>query len=432
MLFTVSYLLSGFMAKYLKRYIELVIDEKLKTSGAVLVSGPKFCGKTTTSSLFAKSVIKLNNLQTIRLAQIDPRNVLGGEAPHLIDEWQTVPELWDLVREEVDNRGDFGQFILTGSSTPVDKTNIFHSGAGRIVQLKMRPMSLFESGDSTGEVSLRTLFDQPDTNVFSLNERHSLSDMAYYICRGGWPMSIIDDRKVALSVTKNYYNGLLNFENSENSKFRNKNNQVFEMILRAYARNISTEATNTTLIADVIENNNRTMSAQTFDEYMDALRDLFIIEDTPAWNPNLRSKSVVRTSSTRHFIDTSIACAALKTSPALLLNDLNSMGFFFEDLVVRDLNIYIGALDGNVMHYRDSRGLECDAVLVLDDGRWALVEVKLGGQKGIDEGAQHLLTLKKDIAAHNGPAFLMIITANGPAYRRPDGVFVVPLNCLKD
>jgi len=418
------------MDNYRKRYIESQIERLLKSSSAVLVAGPKFCGKTTTCLRMAKSNIRLATRRNIELARMEPHNTLLGEQPRLIDEWQTVPELWDEVRAWADEKPGFGQFILTGSSTPADKSKIHHSGAGRIVTLPMRPMSLFESGDSTGTVSLAELFSSESPNVYDTNERHSLKDMAFYTCRGGWPLSILDDRDVALDVTANYYNGLFNFDTSENEKFRNKKPEVLRMILRSYARNISTEAAYKTIIQDIIESNNHTMDTKTFDDYWDALKDLFIICDIDAWNPNLRSKAVVRTTPTRHFVDTSIACQALNISPDDLMADLKSFGFFFEDLAVRDLNIYASLLGGTVKHYRDSRGLECDAVVHTPKGKWGAIEIKLGGDKLIEEGAANLNKLKDDVDDPN-MAFMAIITATGPAYRRLDGIYVTPLNCLR-
>lgn len=419
------------MEKYLKRYIEQDIERKLKSSGAVVVCGPKFCGKTTTSSLFAKSVLKLNTSQAINLARMEPRMTLVGETPRLIDEWQTVPDIWNEVKAWIDEHPRFGQFILTGSSTPADKSQIHHSGAGRLVSLMMRPMSLYESQDSKGTVSLRQLFDNPTMPILDTNDGYTLADTAYLLSRGGWPLSIQQDRGIALDVTKNYYEGLFNIENSENAKFRNKKPEILRMILRSYARNISTETPARTLIADVMASNNRTMDAKTFDDYMDALKDLYILEDIEAWNPNLRSKTVVRTTPTRHFVDTSIACRALGISAADLMNDLNTFGLFFEDMAVRDLRIYSNVLEGSVRHYRDSRGLECDTVIHLEDGRWALVEIKLGGDKLIEEGVANMKKLEKDLATSNPPTLMIIITATGAAYRRKDGVYVVPLNCLK-
>lgn len=419
------------MGTYLKRIIESQIERKMKSSGAVLIAGPKFCGKTTTATLFAKSVKKLSTASSIGLARMEPRATLEGEKPLLIDEWQTVPQIWDEVRNYIDENPGFGKFILTGSSTPEDKTQIHHSGAGRIVPLMMRPMSLYESLESNGKVSLAELFENRDVSVYYENTAHNLRKTAFLLCRGGWPLSLVEDEDVALDITSNYYEGLFNFDNSENEKFRNKNPEILKMILRSYARNISTEAPVSTIIQDIIQSNNRnSFDVKTYDEYMDALKDLYIIEDTLAWNPNIRSKAAIRSTPTRHFVDTSIACAALNVSPDDLLNDISSFGLFFEDMVVRDLTIYSAGLKGDVRHYRDSNGLECDIIIHLPDSSWAAVEVKLGGEKLINEGVRNLLRLKSLVKTE--PSFMMIVTATGPAYRRPDGIYVVPINCLKD
>lgn len=422
------------MKNYYRRLIESKIENKLKTSGAVLVAGPRFCGKTTTCMLFQKSFIKLNTRQAIELAKMDPKGVLTGENPRLIDEWQAVPDIWNQVKDSLDFEYVFGKFILTGSSTPADKTQIYHSGVGRITPLKMRTMSLYESEESKGIVSLKELFENPTAAYFDENADFSLADTAYLLCRGGWPIAIQDDRELAIEITRNYYDSLFVFENSDNEKFRNKRAEIFRMILRSYARNISTEAPNTTIIEDIKSSNSRSMDSKTFDEYMDALKDLYIIENIAAWNPNIRSKTSIRTTETRHFVDTSIACRALNISPDDLMNDLNSFGLFFEDFAVRDLSIYAYTLDGEIRHYRDNAGLECDAVLHLPSGEWAAIEIKLGGEKLIKEGADSLNKLKNKLAEKSderAPKFMMILTAFGPLYRRPDGIYVVPINCLK-
>lgn len=422
------------MKKYYKRLIENKIESKLKSSGAVLVAGPKFCGKTTTCMLYQKSFIKLNTRQTIELAKLNPKSVLIGDRPRLIDEWQAVPDIWNQVKDTLDFEYSFGQFLLTGSSTPADKTQIHHSGAGRIVPLKMRPMSLYESEESKGTVSLAELFENSTLEYFDINDDFQLSDVAYLICRGGWPISVQDDKDLGLEITRNYYDSLFVFENSENEKFRNKKPEIFKMILRSYARNISTEAPNSTIIEDVKSSNSRTMDPKTYDDYMEALKDLYIIEDIQAWNPNIRSKTSIRTTDTRHFVDSSIACRALNIAPNDLLNDLKSFGLFFEDFAVRDLSIYVSTLDGEVRHYRDNAGLECDAVLHLPNGKWAAIEIKLGGEKLINEGVESLTLLKEKLANKSDetpPTFMMILTACGSLYRRPDGIYVVPINCLK-
>ncbi|MBQ8958598.1 MAG: ATP-binding protein [Bacteroidales bacterium] len=420
---------------YLTRFAEKNIERALKSSGAVVVAGPKFCGKTTTCMLFQKSFVKLNTNQAIRLARLNPTQTLIGEKPRLIDEWQTVPDIWNQVKDDLDADYQFGKYILTGSSTPVDKSEIHHSGAGRIVTVKMRPMSLYESGESTGQVSLIDLFDGKGLSKFDANEAFSLEEVAHLICRGGWPISVISDPSVALDVTRNYYNSLFIFEDSDNERFRNKKPELLKMILKSYARNIASEASYQTIIEDVKQSNERSLDTKTFDEYLEALRDLYIIEDIAAWNPNIRSKTSIRITPTRHFVDTSIACRALNIFPQDLINDLVSFGLFFEDFAVRDLSIYASVYNGEVRHYRDNAGLECDAVVHLEDGRWAAVEIKLGGEKLIEEGANTLNLLKKKIETKSNeatPSFMMILTAKSPLYQREDGIFVVPINHLKN
>jgi hypothetical protein len=420
---------------YYKRYIEKQIERAMHSSGAVLVAGPKFCGKTTTCMLYQKSFVKLNTKQSIAMAKLDPKQALKGEKPRLIDEWQTVPDIWNQIKDDLDFNYQFGKYILTGSSTPADKTEIHHSGAGRISSLNMRPMSLFESLESKGSVSLSDLFDGKGIESFNMNEDFLLDEVAFLICRGGWPVSLVGDRQQALDITRNYYNGLFYFEDSDNEKFRNKKPEVLRMILRSYARNISTEASFQTMIEDVKQSNERTMEAKTFDDYLDALKDLYIIEDIKAWNPNIRSKTSIRSTPTRHFVDTSIACRALNISPDDLMNDIKSFGLFFEDFAVRDLSVYAAAMSGEIKHYRDNTGLECDVVLHLEDGRWAAIEIKLGGDQSIEEGASSLHLLKRKIEEKSdepSPSFMMVLTAKGPLYRREDGIFVVPINLLKD
>ncbi len=421
---------------YLKRYIEKDIADALESSGAVVVAGPKFCGKTETSSRFAKSKVALDEVSLIRFAEADPRAVLEGSVPRLIDEWQNVPNLWNVARSEIDRReGKLGQFIFTGSSTPADMEQIYHSGAGRIVTVRMRPMSLFESKESKGEISLRALFaGQP--SVGALNEGYSLMDTAFYICRGGWPLSVLlkQKRELALKVTKNYYSTLFEFENAKNGKFRNKKPEIFRLILRSYARNISTEARKSTILNDISAHEGRRIDDETLEEYLKALNDLYILQDIEAWNPNFRSKTAIVSTPTRHFVDTSIAAGALHLSPADLLNDPKTFGLFFEDFAVKELSIYAGALGGEIRHFRDGNGLECDAVIHLENGDYALIEIKEGAKEAIDYGARRLALLKKRIE-ENGqkmPSFCMVLTACGHAYTREDGVHVVPINLLRD
>ena len=419
---------------YYPRLIQKEIELKLRTSGAVLVYGPKFCGKTTTCMLYQKSYIKLNSKQKITMARLNPKFALEGEEPHLIDEWQTAPDIWNQIKEILDENYQFGRFILTGSSTPADKTDIYHSGAGRITPVFMRPMSLWESKESEGKVSLSFLFESKFDFEWTSNIPKSLEQTAFLLCRGGWPISVTANQEIALEITKNYYNSLFIFEESENERFRNKKPEVIKMILKSYARNISSEASISTIISDVRQNNERSMDVKTFNDYLEAIKDIFIIEDLQAWNPSIRSKTSIRSTPTRHFVDTSIACRALNISPKDLMNDLEAFGLFFEDFVIRDLRIYANYLGGEVRHYRDNTGLECDAIILMEDGRWGAIEIKLGGEKLIDEGTSNLKRLQNKIiekSSEKKPSFLMVLTATSETYIRKDGVIVAPVTSLK-
>ncbi len=406
----------------------------MKSSGAVLVAGPKFCGKTTTCMRFQKSFLKLSTKQAITMARMNPKGALQGEKPRLIDEWQKAPDIWNQVRDDLDMDYQFGKYILTGSSTPADKTEVHHSGAGRITPVKMRPMSLWESKESKGEVSLSELFGQNDDFPWVMNEDWKLEDVAHVLCRGGWPISVIAQKDIAVEITRNYFNGLFVFEDCENERFRNKDPEVLKMIVRSYARHISTEAAKTTIIKDVRQQNERTMDPKTFDDYLEALKDLYILEDMQAWNPSIRSKTSIRSTPTRHFVDTSIACRALNVGPEDLMHDLETFGLMFEDMAVRDLQIYADTIGGEVRHYRDNAGLECDAVVHLEDGRWGAIEIKLGGDDLVEAGAVSLKALRDKIVEKSderAPSFLMVLTAVGGAYEREDGVLVAPVNMLK-
>lgn len=419
---------------YYPRLVEKEIELKLKTSGAVVVAGPKFCGKTTTCMLYQRSFVKLNTKQAIAMARLNPKAMLKGETPRLIDEWQKAPDIWNQVKDDLDFNYEFGKYILTGSSTPADKTEVHHSGAGRIAPIMMRPMSLWESKDSKGGVSLGDLFSGGEEFSWETNQDFSLDDVAFLLCRGGWPISVLASKDIAIEITKNYWNGLFVFEDQENERFRNKKPEVLKMIIRSYARHISTEAAISTIIADVRQSNERTMDAKTFDDYLEALKDLYILEDMPAWNPNIRSKTSIRSTPTRHFVDTSIACRALGVMPEDLLADLESFGLFFEDMAVRDLKVYAATMGGEVKHYRDNAGLECDAVIHLENGQWGAIEIKLGGDELIEAGASSLKRLKAKLAEKSdekAPSFLMVLTAIGGSYQREDGVYVAPINLLK-
>lgn len=422
------------MNKYLDRYIEKTIERKLKTSGAVLVRGPKFCGKTTTCRRFAKSELQLGDNNVLLAVASDPKGALHGEYPRLIDEWQNFAPLWDYIRVKVDDDSAFGEFLLTGSVTLPNIGKIHHSGAGRIVSVDMRPMSLFESGDSKGNVCLKSMFDDIDYAIFDLNEDYRLSKTAFFICRGGWPLSIsADDENEALEITENYYNGLFNLESSDNEEYRRKKPDTLKKLLASYARNISTEASYKTMIDDMSSDSARRIDDMTFSSYLEMTKELFIIEDLEPWSPNLRSKTAIRSTPTRHFVDTSIAALALGVTPNALLNDGNLFGFFFEDLAVRDLRIYSETLGGSVMHYRDANGLECDAIIRLKDGRWGAIEIKLGSPEGIEAGIKNLNKLESILdPKYPKPSFKMVLTAVGQAYRRKeDGIYIVPINLLK-
>ncbi|MCM1079926.1 MAG: DUF4143 domain-containing protein [Bacteroidales bacterium] len=419
---------------YYERLVEKEIALKLKTSGAVVVAGPKFCGKTTTCMLYQKSFVKLNTRQSIAMARMAPKAVLAGEKPRLIDEWQKAPDVWNQVKDDLDFDYQFGKYLLTGSSTPADKTEVHHGGAGRIAPVKMRPMSLWESGESKGTVSLANLFEGGEGFPWDMNVDFTLDDVAFLLCRGGWPISVLAPKDIAIEITKNYYNGLFVFEDCENERFRNKKPEILKMIMRSYARHISTEASVSTIVGDVRQSNERTMDTKTFGDYMEALKDLYVLEDLPAWSPNIRSKTSIRSTPTRHFVDTSIACRALGVSPYDLKRDLETFGLFFEDFAVRDLSVYVNYLDGTVSHYRDNAGLECDAVIHLEDGRWGAVEIKLGGDELIESGAVSLKSLRNKLmekSDEKAPSFLLVLTAVGGAYRREDGVYVAPINLLK-
>lgn len=422
------------MKKYYSRLIEKEIDRKLKSSGAVVIVGPKFCGKTTTAMLFQKSMIRLNTKQIIQIVSMNPEPYLEGDKPRLIDEWQTVPDIWNSIKNNLDLDYEFGKFILTGSSTPADKEDIYHSGAGRITPIKMKTMSLFESNESKGLVSLSKLFEESKINIFDLNNDFTLEEAAYLICRGGWPISLQDDKELGLEIMYNYYNSLFIFEYSDNEKFRDLKPETLKTILASYARNISTEASISSMLRDLEIRDNFKIDRDTLEKYIEALNDLYIIEDVNAWNPNIRSKTSIRTTPTRHFVDTSIACRALNISPNDLVNDLNTIGLFFEDLAVRDLKIYANTFGGEVRHYRDNAGLECDAIIHLPNGKWGAIEIKLGGEKAIDDAAKSLKLLKNKIINKSNeqePSFMMILTAVGSLYQRDDGIIVVPINCLK-
>lgn len=421
---------------YKLRIADQLLLEQLEAAGAVLIQGPKWCGKTTTAAQAAKSVLYMDWPRELEknlfLAEENPEALLEGDVPRLIDEWQLAPQLWDAARFMVDRRGKPGQFIFTGSAVPADKSKIHHTGTGRFAWLTMRPMSLWESGESNGKVSLLRLFaGQRDV---AIAPDHSLSDLSFMVCRGGWPSSLNMKRTAALRQAQNYVNAVCE---SDISRVDNtvRDATFARRLLRSYARHQGAQVPISTIYADLASSKEGSMSEETISSYIMALKKIFVVEDMPAWSPNLRSKTAIRTSETRYFVDPSVATAALGMGPKDLENDLNTFGLMFETMAVRDLRVYAEALDGNVFHYRDKNGLECDAVIHLHNGSYGLVEIKLGGSKLEEEGASTLKELAKkiDTTRMKEPSFLMVLTGLGSyAYQRKDGVMVVPIGCLKN
>ena len=422
--------------KYRPRIADRILERKLKGKGAVLIEGAKWCGKTTTAEQQAKSILYMSESgkmeQNTQLASLNPKLLLRGENPRLIDEWQIAPQLWDSVRFEVDHRHQVGLFMLTGSSVPPDMSKIIHSGTGRFARLRMRTMSLWESGESSGEVSLSNIFDGKH-DVLGVSNI-DLERMAFITCRGGWPLAIDMEDEIALDQAFDYVDAVVNRDIQRVDSVARNPARVHKL-LRAYARHQGAQVANTVIREDLICNEGKSLDIDTISSYILALRNIFVIEDVEAWNPNLRSKTAIRTSDTRYFTDPSIATAALGIGPNDLLQDLNTFGLIFETLCIRDLRTYAEVINGEIFHYRDKTGLECDAVIHLRDGRYGLVEIKLGGEKLIDEGVKTLkeLSEKIDTTKMKKPSFLMVLTAVGNyAFRRDDGVLIVPIGCLKD
>ena len=418
---------------YLPRLCDAELQLALQSSGAVLIEGAKWCGKTSTASQAAKTVVYMQDPDNTRayqaMADTKPSLLLKGETPRLIDEWQVSPVLWDAVRFEVDQRTELAQFILTGSAVPPENAAA-HTGTGRISRITMRPMSLFESMDSNGRISLRALFNgtQEDNGAVSAL---TIEKIAYVICRGGWPASIKQEGAIALRMAKDYVEAIINQDISRVDNIE-KNPERVRLLLRSLARNIATTANYQTIKQD-IEATNISISDKTISSYINALRRIFVVEDLPAWSPSLRSKSAIRTSDKRHFVDPSIATAVMRTNPEGILADFAYFGFLFEALCTRDVRIYAQANDADVFHYLDKTGLEADLIVRLRDGRWAAIEVKLGS-KQIEEAAKNLLALraKIDDDKMGKDSFLMIITGGQNAYQRQDGIWIVPIGCLRN
>jgi len=422
--------------KYKKRIADNLLREQLEAAGMVLIQGPKWCGKTTTAEQVAQSIIYMDDPQRTRgylmMAETNPAILLEGTTPRLVDEWQLAPQLWDAARFVVDRRAGTGHFIFTGSAVPADKSLLSHTGTGRFAWLTMRPMSLWESGDSNGNISLRNLFSGQKEAVATPN--HTLEELAFLLCRGGWPGALNLSTQAALKQSENYVNAICQSDISRVDNV-NRDSAFTRKLLRSYARHQGGQVPVSTIHADLSSSDYHAMSENTIVSYLSALRKIFVVEDMPAWNPNLRSKSAIRTSDTRYFVDPSVAVASLGIGPKDLMNDLNTFGLLFETLAVRDLRVYGDALGGDVFHFRDSNGLECDAVLHLHNGSYGLVEIKLGGDTLIEEGVKTLKRLSEKIDTNRmgAPSFLMVLTAVGDyAYCRKDGVMVVPIGCLRD
>lgn len=422
--------------KYKPRIADELLSKKLEGMGAVLIKGPKWCGKTTTAEQQAKSIIYIddpaNAELNIRTSEINPGLLLEGDVPRLIDEWQIAPKLWDAIRFTVDRRKLEGQFILTGSAVPADLSQGLHSGTGRIAQITMRPMSLWESGDSNGAVSLRELFNG-NHDIAGINS-HDLSEIAYLICRGGWPRATMQSKNISLHRAFDYYDAVVNIDIRRVDGI-DRSVERTKLLMRSYARHQGAQVSLSAIRDDMKSNDSQTLDERTVFSYVEALKKLFVIEDMPAWNPNLRSKTAIRTSDTRYFVDPSIAVASLGLGPDELIGDLNTMGLMFETMCVRDLRVFADALGGSVSHYRDKSGLECDAVVHLRNGSYGLVEIKLGGESLVNAGVSSLLSLahKIDTDKMKKPSFLMVLTGTGRyAVRRHDGVLEVPVCCLKD
>jgi predicted AAA+ superfamily ATPase len=418
---------------YLPRLCDVELQMALKSSGAVLIEGAKWCGKTSTATHASESVVYLQDPDHARayqaIADTKPSLLLKGTTPRLLDEWQVAPVLWDAVRFEVDQRTEPGQFILTGSAVPMESETA-HTGTGRISRIKMRTMSLFESKESNGQISLSALFDEKQEDIGALSDL-TIEKMAFILCRGGWPASISIEGIPACRMAIDYVEAIINQDVSRVDNVE-KNPERVRLLLRSLARNISTTSTFQTIRKDM-EATDIGLSDKTIQTYMNALRRIFVIEDLPAWAPSLRSKTAIRTSEKRHFVDPSIATAVLRTNPKGILADFTFFGFLFEALCTRDIRIYAQAIDGDVFHYRDKSGLEADLIVRLRDGRWAAIEVKLG-TKQIEEAAKNLLTLKSKINEESmgKESFLMILTSGQYAYQRKDGIWIVPIGCLKN
>lgn len=423
--------------EYINRLAENELKIKMNSSGCVLVAGPKFCGKSEMCKKYAKSEYLLIDQNSIELAKANEEEILKGKTPRLIDEWQKVPNLWNLIKADLDKDYEFGKYLITGSTTPPNPKIIQHSGAGRITRMLLKPFSLYESKESSGIISLSKMFNKNKDFKVSLENNTHLKDIARLMCRGGWPLSILANKKYELETTRNYYNGLFTIEN-ESDEFavflKNINIDLLMLVLKSYARNISTQCKKTTMIKNIIDSGERyKLDENTFNKYVEILKNLFIIYDMPAWNTNLRSSTVIRTAPTHHFIDTSIALASLDIRPEDLFNDMKSFGYFFEDFAIRDLSIYAQSINGTIKHYRDNDGQEIDAIVELPNGNYGAIEIKISSEDNINDAIDSLNSFENKIKKANKttPSFKMVLTSHGSCYKKDD-IYIVPITCLKD
>ena len=421
------------MTGYKQRIVDSLLKRKLRSKGAVLIEGPKWCGKTTTAEQSASSKISIDEPEKVKenllMSELSPNRLLDGDSPRLIDEWQIAPKLWDAIRHRVDHTPGYGQFILTGSSVPSDMSEVIHSGTGRFAWIRMRPMTLYESGDSNGEVSLRSLFE---SESITGSTEMTIERLAFLTCRGGWPETIDMDEDVALDPAIDYLEGVMRNDINRVDGVQ-KDYQRVKALMRSYARNQGEQTSFSKMSSDISVNETSRVSDETISDYVSALKKLFVIEDLPAWNPNLRSKTAIRTSDTRYFVDPSIAVASLGIGPGDLIRDIETFGFIFETLVMRDLRVYAQTLDGGVYRYHDNMDNECDAVIHLRDGRYGLIEIKLGGETSVSEGVNSLKAVLRrlDTDKMGEPSFMAVLTGvGGFSYKRDDGIYIVPIGCL--
>lgn len=414
------------------RLLYKIIEKRIQDKGAVLLYGPHNVGKTQIAHSFIKSSVSLSSTEDIELAKINDKFLFNGATPRLIDEWQYVPDIWNKIQNLINVKNIPSQFVLTGSSEPEDKNKIFHSEESFIDKIKIKTLTLTETNESKKIISIKNIFSETKKNIFFDNKNYSIEDTAFYICRGGWPKALDDNKDISLNYSRNIYKKLFEFKNLKNGKYRNKKKNIFYLILSAYARNISTENSNNAIINDIKENNNKNIDIKTFNEYVEALRDLYIIEDIEAFIPPLKNQVTIRKANTRHFYETSIAAKSLDITPDFLMNNIATFTKFFKDFCIKELSVYTQILNGKITHYKDANNLECDCIIELENGDFGLINFTLGSSDGIENSARSLKQLEKkiDYKKFKKPSFKMIITAFGETYIRKDNILVTSINCI--